>query len=74
MTRKDYVKLADLFKNASRNSEEASAQWAELLLGLMDVLEADNDNFEERRFLDAVGNGVYYDRDTLEEIVESPYQ
>lgn len=56
MTKKDYVKLADLFKRmypATHNGQpalDAFAEWGDLKEGLMEILAADNPRFDRDRF------------------------
>ena len=52
MTRKDYVKTAEILKSAIDGKFETEI---ELLEAFAEMFEADNPNFDRKRFLTAVG-------------------
>mgnify|MGYP003661635394 FL=1 len=59
MTRKDYIKLAEIIKNTTyKNRSYSDGQvldYGEFMQGLCQMLEDDNPNFDERKFREATG-------------------
>jgi len=57
MTRKDYVKLANLFKtNKPENPTNSELKlWGSMLYDLVDILGDDNPRFDEDKFFHAAG-------------------
>ena len=61
MTRKDYIKLAEIIKDSSYSDGQIDGQRRHVLhrgdfmQGLCQMLENDNPNFDERKFREATG-------------------
>ena len=60
MTRKDYIKLAEIIKDSSTlmnvgNQPRYFLDCGEFMHGLCRMLEDDNPNFNERKFREATG-------------------
>jgi len=61
MTRKDYIKLAEIIKDNGRLAELYDGRirhyldYGEFMNGLCGMLENDNPNFDERKFREATG-------------------
>ena len=53
MTRRDYVAIAKAFANVNERLEGGGDEWLVLRAEIADVFEADNDNFNRKRFYDA---------------------
>ena len=59
MTRKDYIKFADMLKNQGAPQLENPDQyglWCRIVQGTADIFEEDNPNFDRDRFLQACGH------------------
>ena len=59
MTRKDYIKLAEIIKDSSYllkvDSRHVVLDRGDFMQGLCQMLEDDNPNFDERKFREATG-------------------
>ena len=59
MTRKDYIKLAEIIKDSSYllkvDSRHVVLDRGDFMQGLCQMLENDNPNFDERKFREATG-------------------
>ena len=61
MTRKDYIKLAEIIKDRSYSDGQVNGESrhvldrGEFMYGLCGMLEDDNPNFDERKFREATG-------------------
>lgn len=58
MTRKDYVKIAEVLKNSKPSGEEspqAHTRWGGLVYRMATMLAEDNKRFDEDKFIQACG-------------------
>jgi Fe-S-cluster formation regulator IscX/YfhJ len=54
MTRKDYVKTAEILKNYYDNNPVELSDFKYLVFDFVDWFEEDNPNFNEEKFLEAI--------------------
>ena len=55
MTRKDYVKVAEILKSFGDNVENNHSDFFDLVYDFSDMFAEDNPNFQEKKFLKACG-------------------
>ena len=55
MTRKDYVKVAEILKSFGDNVENNHSDFFDLVYDFSDMFAEDNPNFQEKKFLQACG-------------------
>jgi hypothetical protein len=54
MTRKDYVKIAEVLRKSSEDAHSVSG-WVGVCVSFADMLRQDNDRFDEIKFYEACG-------------------
>jgi hypothetical protein len=54
MTKKDYIRIADIMQRAQA-FREPDARWEFILVGLSAYMKEDNPRFDEAKFADACG-------------------
>lgn len=55
MTRKDYVKVAEILKSFGDNVENNHSNFFDLVYDFADMFAEDNPNFQEKKFVQACG-------------------
>ena len=55
MTRKDYVKVAEILKSFGDNVENNHSDFLNLVYDFSDMFANDNPNFQEKKFVQACG-------------------
>jgi hypothetical protein len=55
MTRKDYVKVAEILKNFHENISNNENDFIDLVYDFADMFAEDNPNFQEKKFVQACG-------------------
>lgn len=55
MTRKDYVKVAEILKSFGDNVENNHSDFLDLVYDFSDMFAEDNPNFQEKKFVQACG-------------------
>ena len=58
MTKKDYIKFAELFKEFGQSVSQTTAKtdWDYFVSDFADLLKADNPNFDRKRFMEALAD------------------
>ena len=60
MTRKDYVKVAEILKSFGDNVENNHSDFFDLVYDFSDMFAEDNPNFQEKKFLQACGLDIMW--------------
>ena len=60
MTRKDYVKVAEILKSFGDNVENNHSDFFDLVYDFSDMFANDNPNFQEKKFVQACGLDIMW--------------